>query len=265
MSRKISFTGSTATGKKVMASAAETLKRVTLELGGNDAGIVLDDVDPKKVAPSHLRGRLPEQRPGLHRDQAALCPRDRSTTNVRRTGRSRRRRVVGDGLQQGTQIGPAAEQDAVRQGEGLARRRARERHDLAGGDAPDQPGYFIRPTIVRDITDGTRLVDEEQFGPILPVIKYTDPEDALAAPTPRLTGLVARSGRRISTRRPYDLADAMDSGTVWINKHLDFLPNIPFGGAKIRASAANSARKAWRNSPSFRSSIWPSDDGHCLT
>ena len=73
--RKISFTGSTATGQKVMASAAQTLKRITLELGGNDAGIVLDDVDPEEGRARHLRRRLPELRPGLSRHQAALCAR----------------------------------------------------------------------------------------------------------------------------------------------------------------------------------------------
>ena len=75
--RKISFTGSSATGQKVMASAAQTLKRITLELGGNDAGIVLDDVDPEEGRSRHLRRRVPEFGPGLPRHQAALRPRVR--------------------------------------------------------------------------------------------------------------------------------------------------------------------------------------------
>lgn len=88
--------------------------------------------------------------------------------------------VMGDGLQQGTQVGPLQNKmqyDKVRELIADAKKHGKV---IAGGEAPDQPGFFIRPTIVRDIADGTRLVDEEQFGPVLPIIKYSDPEDALA-------------------------------------------------------------------------------------
>jgi acyl-CoA reductase-like NAD-dependent aldehyde dehydrogenase len=101
---------------------------------------------------------------------------------------------------------------------------------LAGGEAPEK-GFFIRPTIVRDVTDGTRLVDEEQFGPVLPVIKYSDPEDALARANASPYGL-GGSIWSSNPERAHDLAERMDSGTVWINKHIDLGPNIPFGGAK---------------------------------
>jgi len=102
---------------------------------------------------------------------------------------------------------------------------------IAGGTLPEQSGYFIRPTIVRDITDGARLVDEEQFGPVLPVIKYSDPEDAVARANASPYGL----GGSIWSSNPdraYALADKMESGTVWVNKHAELAPNIPFGGAK---------------------------------
>ena len=102
---------------------------------------------------------------------------------------------------------------------------------IAGGETPDRPGYFIRPTIVRDITDGTRLVDEEQFGPVLPVISYVDPEDALARANASPWGL-GGSIWSADLDRAYDLAGRMEAGTVWINKHADLAPNIPFGGAK---------------------------------
>ncbi|MBN9578036.1 MAG: aldehyde dehydrogenase family protein, partial [Alphaproteobacteria bacterium] len=97
-------------------------------------------------------------------------------------------------------------------------------------EVPDRPGYFIKPTIVRDITDGTRLVDEEQFGPVLPVIKYSDPEDAVARANASPYGL---GGSIWSTDldKAYALANQMNSGTVWVNKHADLAPNIPFGGA----------------------------------
>jgi acyl-CoA reductase-like NAD-dependent aldehyde dehydrogenase len=92
-------------------------------------------------------------------------------------------------------------------------------------------GYFIQPTIVRDIADGTRLVDEEQFGPVLPVIKYSDPEDAVARANASPYGL----GGSIWSSNPdraYKLALQMESGSVWVNKHAELAPNIPFGGSK---------------------------------
>jgi acyl-CoA reductase-like NAD-dependent aldehyde dehydrogenase len=116
--------------------------------------------------------------------------------------------------------------------EDAACRRNRRLNSLAsGGDAPDRPGYFIRPTIVRDIAEGTRLVDEERFGPVLPLIKFSDPEDALRRANATPYGLGASvwsSDKEVA----YDLATQMEAGTVWINKHLDILPYVPFGGVK---------------------------------
>ncbi|HET6474233.1 MAG TPA: aldehyde dehydrogenase family protein, partial [Pseudomonadales bacterium] len=102
---------------------------------------------------------------------------------------------------------------------------------LGSGKKPPEKGFFIRPTIVRDISDGTRLVDEEQFGPVLPVIKYSDPEDALARANASPYGL-GGSVWSSNLERARDIAERMDAGTVWINKHIDLAPNIPFGGAK---------------------------------
>jgi acyl-CoA reductase-like NAD-dependent aldehyde dehydrogenase len=102
---------------------------------------------------------------------------------------------------------------------------------IAGGEVLDRPGFFVRPTIVRDIKDGTKLVDEEQFGPILPVIKFDDPEIALRHANSSSMGL-GGSVWSADTDRAYELATRMDAGTVWVNKHLDFGPTIPFGGSK---------------------------------
>jgi acyl-CoA reductase-like NAD-dependent aldehyde dehydrogenase len=229
--RKISFTGSSATGAKVMAGAAAMLKRITLELGGNDAGIVLADVDPKTAAPKIFQGAFQNsgqvciamKRLYVHESiYDAMCEELAALAEAA---------VVGDGLEQGTQLGPLQNKmqyDRVRE---LIEDARQHGNIIAGGGAPDRPGYFIRPTIVRDITDGTRLVDEEQFGPVLPVIKFSDPEDALTRANASPYGL---GGSIWSTDldRAYDLAGRMESGTVWINKHSELAPNIPFGGAK---------------------------------
>jgi len=229
--RKISFTGSTATGKKVMASAAETLTRITLELGGNDPGIVLDDVDPKKIAPGVFEGAfqnsgqvcLAIKRLYVHEsvyDQ--VC--DELVTLANNA-------VVDDGSKQGTKLGPLQNKMQYEKVKGFLDDAHKNGNVIAGGAAMDRPGYFIQPTIVRDIKEGSRLVDEEQFGPVLPVIKYTDMEDVIRRANGTTYGLGA-SVWSSDPKRAHDIATRIESGTVWINKHLDMAPHIPFGGAK---------------------------------
>ncbi|MDE2412144.1 MAG: aldehyde dehydrogenase family protein [Sphingomonadales bacterium] len=228
---KISFTGSTETGKKVMASAASSIKRITLELGGNDAAIVLPDVDPKVVAPGIFGGAT------MNAGQVCLAVKrvyahesiyDELCSELAKLADAA---VVDDGLKQGAQIGPLQNKMQYEKVKGFLEDARANGNIIAGGVVEDRPGYFIRPTIVRDVTDGTKIVDEEQFGPILPVIKFSDVDDALERANASPWGL---GGSVWSNDRDaaYELATEMESGTVWINKHLDFGPNIPFGGAK---------------------------------
>jgi acyl-CoA reductase-like NAD-dependent aldehyde dehydrogenase len=231
---KISFTGSTATGKKVIAAAASTLKRVSLELGGNDASIVLDDVDVAAVASKIFSKAfmnagqvcIAVKRVYAHSSiYDALCDELAMLANEA---------IVGDGLQQGTQIGPlqnAAQFDKAKQFLESAHREGRV---IAGGDVPEAGeggGYFIRPTIVRDIEDGAMLVDQEQFAPILPIIKFDDVDDAVRRTNSSDLGL-GGSVWSADRERAYAVARQIDSGMVWVNDHLDFAPHIPFGGAK---------------------------------
>jgi acyl-CoA reductase-like NAD-dependent aldehyde dehydrogenase len=229
--RKISFTGSTATGQKVMASAAATLKRITLELGGNDAGIVLDDVDPKKVAPGIFEGAfqnsgqvcLAIKRLYVHESvYDELC--SELVTIANNT-------VVDDGSKQGTKLGPLQNKMQYEKVKGFLESARKDGNIVAGGAAMDRPGYFIQPTIVRDIKEGSKLVDEEQFGPVLPLIKYSDNEDVIRRANATTYGLGA-SVWSSDTKRAHDVASRIEAGTVWINKHLDMAPHIPFGGAK---------------------------------
>lgn len=229
--RKVSFTGSTATGSKVMAGAAGLLKRITLELGGNDAGIVLDDVDPKEVAPKLFQSAFQNsgqvciamKRLYVHESiYDEICEELSSLANDT---------VIGDGLQQGTKLGPLQNKMQYERVKELIEDAGRHGRIVAGGEVLDQPGYFIRPTIVRDISDGTRLVDEEQFGPVLPVISYSDFEDVIARANNSPYGLGGSVWAK-DLDRAYALAEQMDAGTVWINQHADMSPAIPFGGAK---------------------------------
>jgi acyl-CoA reductase-like NAD-dependent aldehyde dehydrogenase len=230
--RKISFTGSTETGKKVMASAADALKRISLELGGNDALIVLDDVDPKEAAPKVFGAAMQNagqvciaaKRIYVHESiYDAMC--DELAALARDW-------IVGDGLEQGTQMGPLQNKQQFDKVMGFIESARKDGKVIAGGGRKGDKGYFIQPTVVRDIEDGTKLVDEEQFGPVMPVIKYSDPAEAVARANASIYGLGGSIWAK-DTEKAWNLAEKMESGSVWVNKHADLQPHLPFGGSKF--------------------------------
>lgn len=228
---KVAFTGSSATGLKVLGNVAKSMKRFTLELGGNDAGIVLQDANPRDVAPGIFQGAffntgqvcLALKRLYVHESQYdEMCE---------ELGKLARDAVFGDGLQQGTVVGPlqnAMQYEKVKTYLSDAHANGKV---VAGGNVPDRPGYFIQPTIVKDIVEGTKLVDEEQFGPILPVIKYKNLDDAIARANASDYGLGA-SVWSSDRARAKEVALKLEAGTVFINKHADIAPHIPQAGAK---------------------------------
>ena len=139
--------------------------------------------------------------------------------------------VVDDGSKQGTKLGPLQNKMQYEKVKAFLEDAHRNGNVIAGGSAMDRPGYFIEPTIVRDIKEGSRLVDEEQFGPVLPVIKYSDKDEVIRRANLTTYGLGA-SVWSSDTKRAHEVASRIEAGTVWINKHLDVAPHIPFGGAK---------------------------------
>ena len=230
--RKISFTGSVETGKKVMRAAASDLKRVVLELGGNDPAIVLPDVDPRKVAEKLFWAAF--------RNNGQICIAIKRLyihtkifkQLVEEIAAVARGVKVGDGLDPSTQLGPVNNrpqfdrvielvEDAKQSGATI----------LTGGEQLKGPGYFYPPTIVTDIAEGTRLVDEEQFGPALPVMPFTSIDEALERANATHFGL----GGSIWTNdldRGADLASRLECGTGWVNQHIGLSPFVPFGGVK---------------------------------
>ncbi len=229
---KISFTGSVSAGKQVMASAAATLKRVTLELGGNDAAIVLDDVDPKAIAPKLFFASfvnsgqvcMAVKRIYAHeRIYGALCE---------ALAEEARKAKVGSGLEPGVELGPIQNKAQYDRVLGLLEdtRRTGARI-LAGGEVPKGPGYFFPPTIVTDIDEESRLVKEEQFGPLVPILKFRDVDDAVRRANDTRFGL---SGSVWSSdpERAKAVAARLEVGTAWINQHRATSAVVPFGGAK---------------------------------
>ncbi|MEM1437070.1 MAG: aldehyde dehydrogenase family protein [Pseudomonadota bacterium] len=229
--RKVSFTGSTGTGSKVMAGAAGLLKRITLELGGNDAGVVLDDADPKQIAPQLFQSAFQNSGQVCIAMKRLYVHDSIYDETVDELAKLADEAVIGDGLEQGTTHGPLQNRMQFEKVKELLEDARANGKIAAGGEVPDRDGYFIRPTIVRDVEDGSRIVDEEQFGPVLPVIRFESEDDAVARANSSEYGL-GGSIWSSNLDRAYALADKMEAGTVWINKHAELDPSIPFGGAK---------------------------------
>ena len=227
----VSFTGSTETGKKVLTSAAGTLKRFSLELGGNDAALVLDDADIEAVAPRIFHGAMKNVGQICLAIKRVYAPRHMMDPLCEVLARLAGEAVLGDGLHQGTTHGPVNNQAQFdKLVDLLAQSRAQGRV-VAGGGVPDGDGYFIQPTILRDLPEDSRLVSEEQFGPLLPVQSYDTLDDAIARINASKYGLTATVWTG-DPERGIDVASRIESGTVWVNKHLDLPFDIPFGGAK---------------------------------
>jgi acyl-CoA reductase-like NAD-dependent aldehyde dehydrogenase len=227
--RKIVFTGSCATGQKVMQSAARTMKRLTLELGGNDAGIVLPDADPKTIAEGLFWGAF------LNNGQTCaamkrLYVHERIHDDVCEHLAAFAKKVpMGDGMDEKNVLGPVQNR---MQFDKVARlvADAKKKGQLLTGGEPGE-GLFFPATIVAGLKNGDALVDEEQFGPALPVIRYSDVDEAIRAANDSENGLGGsvwssdiEHARRVASR--------MECGSVWINKHGAIQPNAPFGGVK---------------------------------
>ena len=214
-----------------MASSAGTVKRVTLELGGNDAAIVLDDVDARQVAQKVYQGAMTNAGQICIAIKRAYVPAPMYDEFCDELAKLAKAAIVDDGSKQGTTIGPIQNQmqfDKVKALIDDARTRGTV---LAGGDALDRPGYFMPPTIVRDLDDDAPLVREEQFGPVLPVLKYDDIDDVIARANDSDYGLGGTVwGKDLA--RATDVAMRIDSGTVWVNQHMAIDANIPFRGVK---------------------------------
>ncbi|WP_301176675.1 aldehyde dehydrogenase family protein [Actinomadura geliboluensis] len=230
--RKISFTGSVATGKRVAAAAAPDLKRVTLELGGNDPAILLDDADPAAVADRLFGAAFQNNGQVCSAIKRVYVPDALYGDVVDALAERAKAAKVGNGMDEGVQYGPVNNRPQYeRVSELVADALAGGARAAAGGRPIDGPGYFFEPTILADLSDGTRIVDEEQFGPALPIVRYTDLEDALARANGTHFGL-SGSVWGTDTDRAAEVAGRLECGTAWVNTHLALSPSQPFGGFK---------------------------------
>lgn len=229
---KISFTGSTATGKRVMESAARDLKRLTLELGGNDAAIVMPDVDVDAVAQKIFFGAF--------YNSAQICvATKRLYVHEKIYDRLRDKLAaiaaavkVGDGSEKGTVLGPIQNKrqfDRVR--DLIADAQSTGLTLIEGAPVPDNGGYFIPVTIVDNPPEDSRVVQEEAFGPVLPMLRFTDVEDVIERANASDYGLAGAVWSR-DVNAAIDIARRIETGTVWVNQNLALRPDTPFAGMK---------------------------------
>jgi len=231
LTRMVTFTGSVGAGRKIAAAAGQHLKNVLLELGGNDAAIVLPDVDVEAVVPRIFGAAFGGggqvcaaiKRLYVHEsiyddmvaalaemaNQLVAAPDDEGGTLVPLTTKlqfDRVRMLVGDALAQGAKV-------------------------VAGGSPPHSDGYFLPATILTQVAPGMRVVDEEQFGPVLPVMAFRDVDDAVTQANATEYGLNGSVWTRdIAVGEA--VAARLECGTTWINHHVEVSPRFPFGGIK---------------------------------
>lgn len=229
---KISFTGSTATGRLVMKSAASNIKRVTLELGGNDPAIVLPDVDPGSIAKELFWAAF--------QNSAQFCVatkrlyiHDSIYDEVAQALTEYAARVtLGNGLDPETQLGPLQNKmqyDKVC--ELIESSKNSGLRFLAGGEVPNSKGYFIPITLIDNPPDDARCVVEEAFGPVLPLLRYHTVDEVIERANNTIYGLAATVwGRDLAHAQA--VAQRIQAGTVWINQAHTFSPHIAFGGHK---------------------------------
>jgi acyl-CoA reductase-like NAD-dependent aldehyde dehydrogenase len=230
--RQVSFTGSVATGKKISIAAAPDLKRVTLELGGNDPAILLDDVDIEAMAGSIFANAFSNCGQVCVAIKRVYVPEHLYGQVVDALAARAEAAAVGDGAKAGTEVGPLAStmqrdrvvelvDDAVAHGARVA----------VGGHKMDGPGNFFQPTVLAGLDDDFRIVSEEQFGPALPVLSYRDLDDVIERANRTHFGL----GASVWTSDPdrgAGVARQLDAGTAWVNTHQSAVPGQPFGGVK---------------------------------
>ncbi|TXI12394.1 MAG: aldehyde dehydrogenase family protein [Novosphingobium sp.] len=230
---KITFTGSTATGKRIMEGASKDLKRITLELGGNDASIVLPDADVEKVAEQLFWSSFTNagqicvaaKRVYIHED--IYDDLSKAIAEYAKTVK------VGDGSEQGTGVGPIQNKKQFeRVCELIQDAKDNGYKFLVGGDVdPSGSGYYVPITILDNPPEDARIVAEEQFGPVMPLMKFSSDDEVIARANNSEYGLAGAVWTK-DTERGVKIAEQLETGKVWINEFLHLSPFAPFGGHK---------------------------------
>ena len=230
---KITFTGSTATGKKIMEGAAGDLKRITLELGGNDASIVLPDADVEKVAEQLFWSSFSNAGQVCIAAKRIYIHEDIYDDLSKAIAEYAKTVVVGDGSQQGTGVGPIQNKKQYERVLELIQDAKDNGYKfLTGGDKdPSGTGYYVPITILDNPPEDARIVAEEQFGPVMPLMKFESVDEVIERANNSEYGLAGAVWTK-DTDKGVEIAEQLETGTVWINEFMQLSPFAPFGGHK---------------------------------
>ena len=230
---KITFTGSTATGKKIMAGASGDLKRITLELGGNDASIVLPDADVEKVAEQLFWSSFSNAGQVCIAAKRVYIHKDIYDDLSKAIAAYANTVVVGDGSQQGTGVGPIQNKKQYERVLELIQDAKDNGYKfLTGGDKdPSGTGYYVPITILDNPPEDARIVAEEQCGPVMPLLKFDTIDEVIERANNSDYGLAGAVWTK-DTDKGVEIAEQLETGTVWINEFMHLSPFAPFGGHK---------------------------------
>jgi acyl-CoA reductase-like NAD-dependent aldehyde dehydrogenase len=230
---KISFTGSVRTGKIIKSVCADDLKRVTLELGGNDAAIIRKDCDVQQVVPQIFNFAFANSGQVCCAIKRVYVHEEKYDEFCQAMAIECQKHKFGNGLDPETEFGPLNNkmqfdrvkellQDAIEHGA----------KTLCGGlPSENTEGYLFPATVVTNVSDGVRIVDEEQFGPVLPIMSYKDDQEAVKRANNSKFGLGGSVWSK-DLSEAASLAGQLECGSSWVNHHLAVLPHLPFGGFK---------------------------------
>ena len=229
---KVVFTGSIATGKRVMGSAAQTLKRLTLELGGNDAGIVLPGTRIEPLLDKLFWGCFINAGQTCSALKRLYVHEDQYEEVVAKFAAHVAAIPVGSGLDPKNLIGPVSNRMQLDKVMGYVEdARARGARIVTGGERPAGPGFFYPLTVIAEATDEMRIVKEEQFGPVIPMLRYRTVDEAIE----RANALDVGLGGSVWGNDPEEAARQavrLECGTAWVNQHAALHPLAPMGGVK---------------------------------
>jgi succinate-semialdehyde dehydrogenase/glutarate-semialdehyde dehydrogenase len=230
--RKLSFTGSTEVGRSLLATAAQTVTNCSMELGGNAPFLIFEDADLDAALDGAF---LAKMRNGGEACTAANRFYVHEAVADEFSARFARRLAglkVGPGLDDGTDLGPLVNEDTRSKVASLVDDAAKTGgRVVTGGHAPDRRGYFYEPTVLDKVPADAGILDEEIFGPVAPIVRFTDQDQAIALANGTEYGLVSYLYTR-DLRRALQVAEALEAGMVGINRGVVSDPAAPFGGVK---------------------------------
>jgi succinate-semialdehyde dehydrogenase/glutarate-semialdehyde dehydrogenase len=232
--RKLSFTGSTEVGKQLMKGCAEQMKRVSLELGGHAPFIVFPDADPEVGAKIAVTGKF------RNNGQVCIAPsrffvhKDVEKKFTEATVEFARALKMGNGLDPGVEVGPMFEKKALQQTVDLVEDARRQgARILTGGKRSDRfpKGYFFEPTVLKDVPPQTRMLTEEPFAPVMPLLDFSKLDDVIRAANNTRYGLAAYVFTNDLTVA-WKMAEGLEAGIIGVNDPVPATPQCPFGGMK---------------------------------